>query len=76
MDFAAGSKKQFVLTEVYDSSAKPLFALSRYNKHDASPIVSVIGKDKTGAVPTVKDPTSRDILNGKNFAMVGLSKRV
>jgi hypothetical protein len=76
MDFAGGSKKQFVLTEVYDSGAKSLFALSLYNKHDASPIVSVIGKDKTGAVPTVKDPTIRDILNGKNFSMVGLSKRV
>ena len=76
MDFAGGSKKQFVLTEVYDSGAKSLFALSLYSKHDASPIVTVIGKDKTGAMPTVKDPTIRNILNGKNFSVVGLSKRV
>jgi hypothetical protein len=76
MDFAGGSKKQFALTEVHDSGAKSLFALSLYNKHDASPIVNVIGKDKTGAVPTVKDPTIRDIFDGKNFSMVGLSKRV
>ena len=76
MDFAGGSKKQFVLTEVYEPGAKSLFALSLYNKYYASPIVSVIGKDKTGPVSTVKDPTIRDILNGKNFSMVGFSKRV
>ena len=66
-----------MLTEVYEPGAKSLFALSLYNKHMYGPIVSVIGKDKTGPVSTVKDPTIRHILNGEeSLSMVGLSKRV
>jgi hypothetical protein len=69
------SKKQFVLAEVHDSGAKSLFALSLYYKTDARPLVSVVPKEKTGAVPTVEDPTIHDILNAENFSMVSGSEQ-
>ena len=74
MDFAGGSKKQFMLTEVHDLGPKSLFALSRHNKTDASPIVRVVGKDKTGVVSAGEDPAIHDILNAENFSMVSWSK--
>jgi hypothetical protein len=74
MDFAGGSKKQFVLTEVHDSGPESLFALSCYNKTDASPIVNVVGKYEIRAMSAGEDPTIRDILNAENFSMVGWSE--
>jgi hypothetical protein len=74
MNFAGGSKKQFVLTKLHNSSAESLFALSCYNKTDASPIVNVVGKDKTRTISAGEDPTIRNILNTKNFSVVGWSK--
>jgi hypothetical protein len=59
--------------DVHNSGAKSLFALPLH-KTDASPIVSVVGKDKTRTVPAVEDPEIHHIFNAENFSMVGWSK--
>jgi len=75
MHFPGGSEKQFMFTEVHDSAAESLFALSRCNKTDASPIVSVVRKNKPRAVTTGEDSAIRDILNAKNFSMARWSEQ-
>ena len=45
MDFAGGSKKQFVLTQVHDSVGEFFFAMSLHHKTYAGPIMSVLGDD-------------------------------
>jgi hypothetical protein len=76
MNFAVGSKKQFVLTQVHDSAAELLFALSLDNKTDAGPIVNVLGKDKARTMAAGEDSAIRNILDTNDFSMMGRSNRV
>lgn len=76
MNFAVRSKKRFVLTQVHDSAAEPLFALSLDNKTDAGPIMNVLGKDKAGAMAASEDSAIGDIVNTQDFCMIGRSNRV
>ena len=76
MDFAGGAKKQFALTQVHDSVAEFLFALSLDNKTDAGPIMNVLGEDKAGAMSAGEDSAIRDILDANDFSVMGRSKRV
>jgi hypothetical protein len=45
MDFASGSKKQFVLSQVHDSVAEFFFAMPLHHKTYAGPIMNVLGDD-------------------------------
>ena len=76
MNFAGGSKKHFVLTQVHDSAADLLFALSLDNITDAGPIMNVLGKDKAGAITAGEDSAIGDIVNTQDSCMIGRSNRV
>jgi hypothetical protein len=70
VNFAGGSKKNYVLSEVQDSMVDALFALSAENKSDASAIVGMFGKDQMWPMPAGKDTAIRDLLNAQNLSMV------
>jgi hypothetical protein len=76
MNFAVGPEKQFMLTQVHDSAAELLFALSLDNKADARPIMDVLGKDEAGAMAAGEDFAIGDMVNTQGFCMIGRSNRV